>query len=523
MMGLGAISTIFVIGFLDYLTGPRFALLVFYLAPVCFGAWFAGKRTGLSLATVATLIWYLAQSMDPTHEFTGFVLVWNAFIGFGVMSVAATLSAKVAERLTIEAELRITQKDLESRVQERTRELAKANEILKAEVAERTEAQTKLRMLNETLEERVAERSAAAEHRARELSNSEAALRRQTAILKSILKNIGDGVMVADSQGRILLFNPAAEQLLKITGLQIGASVTQVIKTASANELPTPGWVGPVAEAVKGNTVDGLEIFVRDSSGNHAWLSATGRPMVDEKGNLEGGVVVFRDVTSHKLLEKQIIEISDREQCRLGQELHDGLCQHLVGTGFAAELLRETLQARHLAEASRATAISDMIHQAITQARQLARGLYPVRLELDGLASALEELAQRTRALHNIECHFTTEGSAIISDAVAGFNLYRIAQEAVNNAVKHGRCDSITVSLEAVEDEVTLTITDNGVGVPASGYSADGMGLHIMTYRAQLIGGTIDIRRGIAGGTVVTCSYRNENRAKQPDSNLNPG
>lgn len=496
--GILAVGSLLVIGILDYMTGPRVAVLLFYVMPVCVLAWYAGTRPGVLLAVASALVWYQAQALDPNPQYEGWLLVWNAFIACSVMVISAVLSATVSQR---------------------TVELAHANAILKAEVAERTAAQAKLKLLNETLEQRVAERSAAAEARARELSRSDFALRRQTGILQSILKSIGDAVVVADAESHIVLFNPAAERLLSLSASELGAELVQGVDPQTGEEAPPPAWVWPLASAVDGKTVDGHEVFVREDAGaDPAWLSATSRPLVDDSGKPQGGVAVFRDVTPHKLLEKQIIEISDREQCRLGQELHDGLCQHLVSTAFAAGLLRDNMAARKLSEAVRVDVICDMINQCISQSRQLARGLYPVRLEIDGLASALEELAQRTRTLHNIDCVFNSEGPALIADPVAGFNLFRIAQESVNNSVKHGKCDHVTISLDAVEDEVTLAIVDNGVGVPIPGPNSEGMGLHIMNYRAQMIGATLDIRRGINGGTMITCSYRNENRPKESNS-----
>jgi PAS domain S-box-containing protein len=426
------------------------------------------------------------------------------------MVVSALLAATVAERTRVENALRMTQQDLERRVQERTVELAQANAVLKAEIADRTEAQAKLKQLNETLEQRVVERSAAAERRSQELAESEAALRRQRGVLQSILDSIGDSVVVVDAKARVILFNPAAQRLLQpqLRGITVDSGDTTDLRVSGDLD-----WRRLLQRAVQGASIDGEEIVIRSIDGTKSlWLSATGRPFVDEPGKPAGAVVVFRDVTSHRLLEKQIIEISDREQCRMGQELHDGLCQHLVGIGFAVELLREHLAQKGNSESVRAETISDMVNQSITLARQLARGLYPVRLDIDGLPSALDELAQRIRNQHSVECDFTCEGSVLIHDPAAGFNLYRIAQEAVNNAVKHGQCSRIQMCLEAVEDEITLTIKDNGVGIPQPPSNPEGMGLHIMNYRAQVIGAALHIRRGIGGGSVVTCSYRNEKR-----------
>lgn len=190
--------------------------------------------------------------------------------------------------------------------------------------------------------------------------------------------------------------------------------------------------------------------------------------------------------------------------------MHDTLCQHLVSIAFASELLRQKLENYHLPETSQAEAILEMVNDGISQARHLARGLYPVRLEIEGLASALEELAATTQARNNVFCQFSCEEQVLIRDPVAGNNLYRIAQEAVNNALKHGRCKSISIGLGAVEEEVILTIKDDGVGFPEGLVSNAGMGLHVMNYRARMIGASLDIRRGAGGGTIVLCSFHNE-------------
>jgi two-component system, LuxR family, sensor kinase FixL len=136
-----------------------------------------------------------------------------------------------------------------------------------------------------------------------------------------------------------------------------------------------------------------------------------------------------------------------------------------------------------------------------------------VRLEVEGLASALEELAETTQMRNNVSCQFSCEEQILIHDTVAGNNLYRIAQEAINNALKHGHCKNISIGLGAVDDEVILTVKDDGVGFPEGMEQSTGMGLHIMNYRAKMIGASLDIRRGVGGGTIVICSFHNERPA----------
>jgi signal transduction histidine kinase len=500
------------IGELDYVTGPMVALMVFYLIPICMVAWFAGRWPGIGIAVVSAAIWFGAKYWEPGSIDNHRLLLWNTAQRLGTYVILAVLTAEVAERKRVEQALRRAQEGLETRVRERTRELAQANDALQKEVLERAVAQKEARLLNDTLEERVAERSAAARQRAVELARSEAALRQQTRILQSILNSMGDGVIVADAQGKILLFNPAASRLVQAglgalaPGAADGHYHTYLPDTLAAYTTREH----PLARAIRGEVVDGAEVYLRQGESSEGiWLSATGRPLLDERGRIQGGVVVYTDMSARKLMEKQVAEISDREQRRIGQDLHDSLCQHLVSIGFAAELLREKLERHKLPEAAQAEVIAEMVNEGISQARRLARGLYPVRLELDGLASALEELAETVRSRGDVACHFACEDQVLIYDESAGGNLYRIAQEAINNAVKHARCRNISISLGAVEDEVILTVKDDGVGIPGELESTSGMGLHIMNYRAKMIGASLDIRRGATGGTIVLCSFHN--------------
>ncbi|MGA3179132.1 MAG: ATP-binding protein [Verrucomicrobiota bacterium] len=509
VMGLVGVGYI---GMMDYVTGPV-ALLVFYLVPVCFVAWFAGCAPGIVTALAAAAAWYMVKVLSPESVDSFPRLLWNLMMRFGVFGVSAILTAEVAERRKIEEALRRAHRSLEQRVEERTLELGRANAALQSEVMERTRAQANLKLLNEILEERVAERSTAAETRAAELARSESALRQQKGILQSMLNSMGDGVIVADARGEILLCNPACERFMR-------AGMGEVSPQRWMEEMETHSPEGMMdrsaarhvfLRAMGGEVINGAEFFLRGANGSEGiWLSATGRPLMDEKGNGQGGVVVLSDITARKLLEKQIAEISDREQRRIGQDLHDGLCQHLVSVAFAGELLREKLARQKLAEAAQAEAIVEMVNDGISEARNLARGLYPVRLEVDGLASALEELAAATQARTGILCRFCCDAPVCIFDEVAGSNLYRIAQEAVNNAVKHADCRAISIGLGAVEEEVTLTIKDDGAGFPGGAGHGGGMGISIMNYRAKMIGASLEIRPGAGGGTIVICSFHNE-------------
>jgi len=213
------------------------------------------------------------------------------------------------------------------------------------------------------------------------------------------------------------------------------------------------------------------------------------------------------EMSKRERLEGEILAISEREQQRLGRDLHDSLCQHLTGTAMAGQVLEEKLAAKSLPEAADAEKVVLLVEEGITLARNMARGLSPVQLDAEGLPSVLEELAANTREKCGIDCRFYCAGGGAIADPMAAIHLYRIAQEAVTNAVRHGRASRIAISFSSTDHGPVLTIKDDGSGLPdALPAGNKGMGLHIMSHRAAMIGASFDAHRAPGGGTLVTCS-----------------
>jgi len=227
----------------------------------------------------------------------------------------------------------------------------------------------------------------------------------------------------------------------------------------------------------------------------------------DRSGEIIGMVGYSMDITERKHLEKEIIEVSEEEQKRIGQELHDGLGQHLTGIAFLSKVLEQKLSTRSLPESVDASEIVKFVNQAVSKTRHLARGLYPVELEANGLMSALEQLAANTKTLFGIECLFQCAAPVLVHDNIAAINLYRIAQEAVNNAVKHSKAKNIRIELSSQSGKIALTVADDGIGFDAARVEeGKGMGLHIMGHRARMIGGTLQIRTTLRGGTIISVS-----------------
>lgn len=219
--------------------------------------------------------------------------------------------------------------------------------------------------------------------------------------------------------------------------------------------------------------------------------------------------IAANDVTERERLERQILEISEQEQERIGQDLHDGLCQLLSGIKFKTTLLEQKLTARGLAQAQDAAALEGLLNTAITQARNVARGLHPVDLEARGLMSALESLAASVSAVYGVACVCNFGGPVLVHDHVVATHLYRIAQEAITNAIKHGRASRIVVRLASTGDGLNLEVQDNGVGFSARPKKRPGMGVPVMRYRARAIGAGLEIQTTQGGGVTVICRVRN--------------
>ena len=205
-------------------------------------------------------------------------------------------------------------------------------------------------------------------------------------------------------------------------------------------------------------------------------------------------------------MEREIIDISEREQQRIGRDLHDGVCQYLAAIGFSAAILNRDLEREWSIRAQKAGEIANLLQDALKRTRDLARGLSPVDRDEGGLESALNELASSTSRLSGISCSFICVGQVEIRDNARAVHLFRIAQEALNNAIKHGRPKAVVVALEASNRALSLRVSDDGVGFDPSGSERKGMGLNIMRYRARMLAGTLEIQSNSPVGTMVTCT-----------------
>lgn len=214
---------------------------------------------------------------------------------------------------------------------------------------------------------------------------------------------------------------------------------------------------------------------------------------------------IEREFRERQRLEQEMLDISEKERRALGEDLHDGLCQHLSGLAFMAETLSFKLRDKGMQEeAGRLDGLTGLIRSAAGQARAVAKGLHPVDVDANGLVAALKDLSTRHSA-NQVHCRLRCARPVLVRDNSVALHLYRIAQEAVVNALKHASAKEIVIDLSASRDQLTLSVTDDGLGMPEDQGGKEGMGLHLMRYRASVIGGKLTTRRSESGGTVVTC------------------
>jgi PAS domain S-box-containing protein len=342
---------------------------------------------------------------------------------------------------------------------------------------------------------------------------------RAVATQAKMIESMLEGVALINEAGLIVITNPAFDALF---GHDRGMLIGRPISTLS----DALNFVGLPRTAANGSGPWPLEFEARRPDGQRVSLAGAISRLDDAERR--HGLLVLQDVGERKHLERAILDAVSREQDRIGNDLHDGLGQELTGIALMLRCLAGRLQAEHGAAPPEIEGITRLLNNAVENTRSLARGLSPVHLERGGLRDALEGLAMHARNVYGIDAEFSDKLPPTIRlETEVANHLYRIAQEAVTNAMKHGRASAVRLHLTEVHGKVRLTIDDNGCGMPPSLIRAasspksdgaprvDGMGLRIMRHRARIAHGDVRFESGGQTGTRVVCECPIDQTASQ--------
>ncbi|MFO1486025.1 MAG: PAS domain-containing protein [Verrucomicrobiaceae bacterium] len=370
-------------------------------------------------------------------------------------------------------------------------------------------------------------------------------LQRERAFLRQVIDATPSMIFVKDRKGRFLLGNEALAR-------SCGTTVKKIIGKTDADFRRTPEQIAHF-QADDRTVMDGGMLLqipeeeVTQADGRPRWFSTVKVPLFNADGTCDKILGVGTDITERReaqqnlertkaelelrvaertaelvaaneqlvaqmeerrRLENALLDVSEQEQRRLGEDLHDGLCQTLSGIVFMGRSLTKTLQELQLAApAADAARLTELLHQSVESARNIARGLQPLVVDAGGLVSALHELTARNNS-SSVTCCLHCAHSVPVTDNAMALHLYRIAQEAVVNALKHAGARNVQVRFNQRGSMLTLEIEDDGCGIPEVVHAGKGMGLPLMQYRADVIGADIVIKRQPQGGTKVSCSVR---------------
>jgi PAS domain S-box-containing protein len=319
--------------------------------------------------------------------------------------------------------------------------------------------------------------------------------------LRAIVGTAADGIITVDREGVIRDFNPAAERMF---GRPAAAVINQDVRLILP---PSCGDCIEYPECFRTGRCLRVSAHPQELIGCRA--DGTLFPMeitVSEIDYLDLYVVLVRDTSERKALEREIIDASTVEQERIGRDIHDGIGQQLTALAMLASSIEHRLSGTgHSDEAKEVKKLVKHLQDALAETRALARGLSPVEIVPEGLADALSELAESVRSSSGVQCRCLGVKSAKVPDKNVAAHLYRIAQEAIHNAVRHGRPSKVEVRLVSDDHGLVLSVQDDGTGIEQVDKRVGRLGLQIMRYRADIIGGELTVRPAANGGSLVQC------------------
>jgi len=322
-------------------------------------------------------------------------------------------------------------------------------------------------------------------------------------LLAAVVRDSNDAIIVQDFEGNIRVWNTGAERIY-------GYSKAEAFKINIYQLVPEDGRAEMLDLAKRLRKEEKILSFetqriTKDGRILDIWLTIT--TLTDDAGRPIAITTTERDITERKRLEREMQEIPMREREQIGREMHDSLGQILTGIAIKSKSMELKLDSKSLEESADAAEICKLANELIAQTRRLARALQPVDLKVGGLASALRTLASNAERLLKVSCEVKCRNEPPIQDTVTATHLYHIAQEAINNAAKHGKAKKVRIELASDEKKTVLKVKNDGRSFPKAMTKQAGFGLKIMDYRARSIGASLDVRKGPNGGAIVTCLF----------------
>jgi two-component system, LuxR family, sensor kinase FixL len=349
---------------------------------------------------------------------------------------------------------------------------------------------------------------------------AEEALRDRERRLETIINTAADAIITIDEHALIDSINPATEKLFGYAAREIvGQNINRLMPEPFHGEHD--GYVRNYCRTGSAKIIGiGREVTGLRKDGTTFPMHLSVSEVRLESRRLFTGII--HDLSGRRRLERQILEAAANEQRRIGQDLHDGLCQDLVGIAFSLDAAIYSLPPEAEAASKAFSKLAMSVREAAAQARDLSHGLNPVNLSAGGVVVGLENLAKKVSQSFRVNCAFRWDGKTNVRDDTIATHLYRIVQEAVSNAIKHGKANKIEVALSSDRNSMELAISDNGSGIPQKtiesvrkGFAMDalqsgkglqgGIGLQTMHYRARVIGGTFAASARPGGGSVIRC------------------
>ena len=332
---------------------------------------------------------------------------------------------------------------------------------------------------------------------------AEAALREAHEFNQQIIASAREGIIVHDRDGNHRVWNPFMEELTGFPAAKVvGQRPLDVFPFLRAYDFDRM-----FQRALAGEIFNSPDMFYDGGrKGRKAWTVVRFAPLRDGSGIITGVIAMLNDITERKKLERQILEVSEREQERIGADLHDGVSQLLTGGTFMNDSVRQRLAAQALPEAADVQRVGELLTQLQRDLRHVARGLQPVVPAPEGLMAALTELTESVSERCGIACRVNCPQRVLVHDNSMATHLFRIAKEAVHNAVRHGRPKKITVELTEEKGTLVLQVQDNGRGLRSAHGQEAGLGLRIMKSRSEAMSGKLEVGPVRPHGTLVRCT-----------------